>query len=367
VPFFSRSGHEPLRAAEQLSAPFQIMPRRDLGNASWNALADDSDEAWLWHRDEFQDTLATWRGSTDESFAVAAENADQPLALVPLRRISRRKAGVFQVNILESFGGPALQNDLSAKQRRAVLSAVCGELEARARDGRCLEIRLSLPVMAPALRGERCPRVNPLVEVGCVNALTQSWVVDLRDGRDAVWERMEGRARTAVRKAEKSGVTVREAGAADRGLYYRLHRETYSRTGTPPHAEAYFAAIWDKFLGHGLARIWVAEIDGEPVAAENFGVCKQAAIYWTGASSAKGLETEANSLLQWTAMQWMIESGVQWYETGEAFPQSRGGKTKGLNDFKKSFGGGLYPFYKGRLPIGTLWERVYRCARSLSS
>ena len=50
-------------------------------------------------------------------------------------------------------------------------------------------------------------------------------------------------------------------------------------------------------------------------------------------------------------MQWMIEHGFEWYETGEAFPNVQEGKNKGLNDFKKSFGGELYPFYKGRIVV----------------
>jgi hypothetical protein len=341
---------------------FRIVTRKDVGRTAWDALADASDEAWLWHRFDFQDALAAWPGSNDDSFALVVPDEDEPIALVPLRRVIKRLAGTFLVSALESFGGVALRNGIAASRRRNLLDAVRNAIHKRAQAGICVDARISLPPMAPALRGQSCPRVNPLLEMGCSNTLTQTWVVDLRGGRDAVWEQMEGRARTAVRKAEKSAVSVREARQDDLQVYYRLHLETYRRTGAPPHSKDYFAAIWGDFLGKGLARIWVAELDGEPVAAENFGVYKEAAIYWTGAASVKGLEAEANSLLQWTAMQWMIDNGIQWYETGEAFPQSRGGKEKGLSDFKKSLGGDLYPYYKGRLPVGTFWGRAYRRA-----
>lgn len=347
-----------------MTSPFRAVTRRDVGKESWDTMADASDDAWLWHRYDFQDMLATWPNSKDESFALTAPDEKQPLALVPLRRITKRAAKMLPVHAIESFGGPALRNGLGEARRRAVLAAVHDEIGARMRRGICVEARISLPAMAPALRGENCPRVNPLLEIGCSNALTQTWVVGLRGGSDAVWKKMEGRARTAVRKAEKVGVTAREATASDRHIYYRLHRETYRRTGVPPHSEAYFDMIWDRFLGNGLARVWIAELNGEAVAGENFGVYKQAAIYWTGAATAKGLEVEANSLLQWTAMQWMIDNGIEWYETGEAFPQFRGGKEKGLSDFKKSFGGHLYPYYKGQLTRGSVWERLYHCARA---
>jgi hypothetical protein len=349
-----------------MSSPILFMMRREIGREAWDALADASDEAWLWHRYDLQEALETWPGSTDESFAVMAPCEEQPLALVPLRRVTKSVGGLLPVYVLESLGGMAVHNGLGDRRRHAILNAVRDRLVARSRKGICLEARISLPAMAPALRGARSPRVNPLLEMSCSNTLTQTWVVDLRGGFEAVWKEMEGRARTAVRKAGKAGVTVREAGPGDLDIYYRLHRETYRRTGVPPHPESYFRIIWDSFFSKGLTRIWIAEVGGEPVAAENFGIYKQAAIYWTGAANAKGLDVEANSLLQWTAMQWMMNSGIEWYETGEAFPQFRAGKNKGVSDFKKSFGGSLYPYYKGTLSSGRWFEKLYRVKKACS-
>lgn len=363
--FFSSSGDQPVPVAVEMNARFHFVGRQDVGREKWDALADEFKEAWLWHCFDFQDALATWVQSRDESFAVV--DGGEIVALVPLRRITRRLAGLLPVYVLESFGGAALKNGIGERHRRAVLTAVREHLQAHAKRGICLETRLSLPPMAPAWRGADCPRVNPLLEMGCDNILTQTWVVDLRPGRTAVWARMEGRARTAVRKAEKAGVKVRAARDDDLDTYERLREETFRRTGVqrPAQTREYFRVIWEKFLLKGRAAIWIAELDGEPVAAENFGIYKRAAIYWTGAASRKGLEVEANSLLQWTAMQWMIERGVEWYETGEAFPHLDSGKNKGLSDFKKSFGGTLFPYYKGRMFNGTMWEKLYRCAREL--
>jgi Acetyltransferase (GNAT) domain len=348
-----------------MKSPFRVATRKDVGAKEWDALADASDEAWLWHRYDLQDALATWRGVTDDSFALIDADENRALALVPLRRVTRRAAGIVPVYILECFGGVALCNGLGEKRRRAVLHATRDQLLACASRGFCLEVRASLCGLAPALRGANSPRVNPLLEIGCANTLTQTWVVDMRGGREAVWTKMEGRARTAVRKAKKAGVTVREARHDDLETYYHLHLETYRRTGVTPHPKDYFRAIWDHFLVNGLARVWIAEVDGQPVAAQNFGVYKQAAIYWSGAANAKGLEAGANSLLQWTAMQWMLNGGVQWYEPGEAFPQFNHGKQKGLNDFKKSFGGSLYPYYKGQLRTGRFFERLYQIKKNI--
>jgi hypothetical protein len=343
-----------------MTSQFQVMMRGELGQQVWDALADASDEAWLWHRYDLQDALETWPGSTDESFAVIDSESGQAVALFPLRRITKRLARIWPLHILESLGGIAVRKDTTEKRRRAILEAAKTWMRARIGKGNCLEARISLPAMAPAWRGTNCPRINPLLAFGCDNTLSQTWVVDLASGEDAIWKGMKGRARTAVRKAEKAGLNVREATSVDLPLYYRLHQETCRRTGAAAHPEAYFGAIWRRFLAHGLARVWIAELNGEPVAAENFGVYKSAAIYWTGAASAKGLEVEANSLLQWKAMQWMMQNGIEWYETGEAFPHANSGKAKGLSDFKKAFGGSLYPYFKGRLRTGGILQKFYQ-------
>lgn len=349
-----------------MTGHYDFVPRRELGRAAWDAFADAADEAWLWHRYDFQDALATWEGSSDHSVAILDRTSGGAVvALLPLRVVTRRWAGLLPVFVMDSLGGIACDNGLPPHRQRDVFSESRDFLMARANNGRCLDIRLSCAPMAPARRGERCPRVNPLLHLGCENTLSQTWAVDLRVGIEQVWKRMEGRARTAVRKAEKTGMRVRSGQPADLDTYYRLHVATYRRTGVSPHPRAYFKAIFEDLLPSGLARIWIAEIDGEAVAAENFGVYKNAALYWTGASSEMGLRAEAGSLLQWTAMQWMADSGIEWYETGEGFPQAQAGKSKGLNDFKKSFGGSLYPYYKGRLPVAGRFARLYRLREAL--
>lgn len=348
-------------------ARFEFATREKVGKEKWDAFVDASDEAWLWHRFDLQDALATWPGRRDMSFALLDRNSGgRIVVVVPLHLIRKRIARTIPWNMLDSLGGPALANDLGRKERRKTIESVRDCLIGLASSHGAREIHLAIAPMTPAFRGERCPRVNPLLEMGCENTLTQTWVVDLRANKEVVWEHMEGRARTAIRKAEKTGVKVRVADKPeDLDLYYRLHCETYKRTGVPPHPRSYFEAIWNGFQKVNLARILFAELDGEVVAAESFGVYKKATVYWTGASSGKGLSVEANSLLQWTAMQWMIENGIEWYETGEAFPNLRGGKLKGLSDFKRSFGGVLYPFYRGRIEIGGMLNRVVNCLRAL--
>jgi hypothetical protein len=331
---------------------FAVVPFHQIDPTIWEEFVDACDEAWLLHRYDLLQAISTWE-SRQNNCSFAIKDLCSPghiLAVIPGYVLQSKIVGLFNWSVIESRGGPVMRNGLGNHVREAVLAMAMDHLQSIARKGTAFEIRLSLENLAPAYRGEKTPRLNPLFNLGCEDISGQTWMLDLRKGKDAIWDNMEKRARNAIRKAEKIGVTVRLAGQPDDlEIYYDLHCKTYHRTGVQPHPKAYFEAIWRDFLPSSHAVVFFAEVDNEIVAAENFGVYKNATVYWSGAASDTGLASQANSLIQWSAIQWMIDHEIDWYDTGEAFPNIKVGKKKGLNDFKKSFGGSLFPIYRGRL------------------
>ncbi len=329
-----------------------VVNRLDINRDEWDTFADLSDEAWLWHRFDFQDAFCNWPNRQDMSFAIVnPSQGDEIVAIVPFHLVSHGIYRWVRLNYLDSFGGPACAPGLDNKYKRKLLSFVVAKMCELANENKAYEITVEIPPMAPAFCGNRCPIVNPLLELGFENTLSQTWVLDLQQDKDILWKNMEKRARGAIRKAIKSKLQIRNATAFDLEDFYILHCETYRRTGAKPHPKAYFEAIWHDFIDKDLSSTFIAEKEGKMIAADNFGCYKKSSIYWTGASSETGLLTQANSLLHWTAMQCMKEKGIQWFESGEAFPHIYEGKMKGLNYFKRSFGGDLYPYYKGRMII----------------
>jgi hypothetical protein len=324
--------------------------RADVGREAWDAFVDASPEAWLWHRYDLCEALGHWDHSADASFALREDG--RLVAVMPLRAITYRRLRLLDACDVESLGGPAVLEGLGRRLAARVREAAILEARERA-TGTPMELRVVLPPLAPALRGDDAPRVNPLLELGLENTLTQTWVVDLRPGTDALWEGLEGRARTAVRKAERVGIQVRDArpDTADLDAYEQLHLATCARTGAQPHPRAYFEAIWAHFLSAGLAWILLAEHDGAVVAARNFGVYKGAALTWTAAGLDEAGPLGANAMLQWEAMRRLAAEGVEWCETGESFPNAADAKQRGLSEFKRSFGGDLRPFYRGRMDL----------------
>ena len=61
------------------------------------------------------------------------------------------------------------------------------------------------------------------------------------------------------------------------------------------------------------------------------------AIYLLGATGDNGLKSKGAYLLHWTAIQWLKQIGVRWYDLGGIDPEGN----PGVYSFKKGFSGTL--------------------------
>lgn len=345
-----------------MASAFQILPRAEIGEDKWDAFVDASDEAWLWHRYDLIEALSTWPTYRDVSFAIV-DGQGALLAAIPLHRRTHVYLGLFSVVRLTSLGGPARAAHLSSSARTKVLSALHEHLQFLIAKNGALGLEVQVAPLSPWLHGPSAPKVNPLIVAGMENRQTETWMVDLAGTPEDIRKRYSELTRRELRKAAQSGLRLREAaGGRDIDLYYKLHLETYARTGAPAHPIDYFRMIFEKFQPRGLARILFAERRGEVVAAQNTGLYKGGAIYWTGASFSEK-EGGENRLLFDAQIMAAREAGCTRYETGQAFVNSGDAKEAGLNRFKRSFGTELHPFYRGfmsspRLALQILW-RVY--------
>jgi hypothetical protein len=329
----------------------RIVTREQLGRDAWDAAADGSPEAWLWHRYELCDAaVRDWPGRSDASFAVLDEQGKVE-ALLPAYILEGKGYLGLSVRYLNSNGGPALLPTVGHSRRQHVLGAIFAELQAQAKSSRVLRTRISLPPMSPAFRGPDGPRCNPLLYLGCEDISAQTWITDLRDGAEAAWKRFEGRARTSVRRAEEAGVTVRQSRAAsDWRALFELHQGTYRRLGVPSYPAALFRTILEQLAAAGLCFIYFAELDGTPIAAVNIACFKQGGYYWHGFASEQGLRTNALTLLIWKAIEHLADNRtLQWLDCGEAVLHPGGDKSRQLSEFKRSFGGELYPAFRGQI------------------
>lgn len=176
-------------------------------------------------------------------------------------------------------------------------------------------------------------------------------VLDLEGGFDHVWsKRFTGGARTAVRKAERSGLTV-ECDTDGRLLpvHYRLFERSLERWAGQQH-EPRWLARWrghrrDPLARltatarslHGACRLWVAWLDGEPAASLLVFQGPNANCARGAMDKALAGPTRANYLLHRLAIEDACAAGCRYYHMGES------GASQALAQFKTRFGARPYP------------------------
>lgn len=202
-------------------------------------------------------------------------------------------------------------------------------------------------------------------------------VLDLAGGFSEVWShRFRGTARTAVRKAERSGLDV----AVDRsgqavGVFFDLYEKSINRWAAMQHepvvltrwrtiratSPRMMAAVSRNFGKD--CEIWVARANGAPAAAIVVLRSGSNAKYWRGAMD-KELATpaRANEYLHSLAIEEACRDGCRYYEMGQSRPGSP------LAAFKEKLGATLRPGYTlraERLPLDAVRRRTRDAAKSL--
>lgn len=191
-------------------------------------------------------------------------------------------------------------------------------------------------VHAPAIAD-----VRPFTWQGWDAHLRYTYRLPLGDS-DALWERVERRTRTAIRKAEKLGYQLRPT--SDVALFRRQYEAIYAnQAGGPPVAAALVEHFVAAALQAGLARAYaIASSDG-PAAVVVFVEGFDAAYAWAAGADPAFNPTGASSLLYWQ----------YWATCSHPYFDFVGANIPPIAFFKRGFGCNLVPYcavvgYKSR-------------------
>ena len=123
----------------------------------------------------------------------------------------------------------------------------------------------------------------------------------------------ESKTRYNIRLAGRKGVTVRQGTREDLKVFYDIMKTTGSRDDFFIRPLSYFQKIYDE-MGEKHARIYIAEFEGEPIAATMPIYYGNKVWYLYGGSSNKHRNLMPNYLIQWEMIKWAIEEKCDWYD-----------------------------------------------------
>jgi lipid II:glycine glycyltransferase (peptidoglycan interpeptide bridge formation enzyme) len=241
---------------------------------------------------------------------------------------------------------------LTADGGPSTLDEILTGIRELARRERLLYLKIQPPVDRPDM--EALLLARGFRPSGLEAAPTATVRVDLRCTPDELLAQMSKNRRRNIRRAERSGVTVRSGGAADLPAYYRTIQATAERQGFLPYPARYYEQIWRSFSPGGHAMLLLAESGGHIVASLLLIAFRDTALFKMGGWSGEHREARVNELLHWRAILWARSRGFRWYDLEGIAPdvaaaiRERQPRTPhtyaGTTRFKLGFGGSVALF-----------------------
>jgi hypothetical protein len=158
--------------------------------------------------------------------------------------------------------------------------------------------------------------------------------LDLRIGHEALISNFSSSVQRAVRKAERSGLTVMIQSTPEAmAQFYKLHVRTRRRHGVPPQPQSFFVNIQRHLIGAGHGFIVIVEGQKRPLSAAIFFKFGRHAIYKFGASDERLQALRANNLAMSEGIKNLADAGAEILHFGRTEKEN-----EGLRRFKLSWG-----------------------------
>lgn len=334
-----------------------------IGPSAWERFVEQSSEAWLFH-------TAVWQAvgagpGKDRSFglvnergvlrAVIALHLERIPAIrhLPLRRIYNYRSGLARAD--------AMAESEKAELDAAAIHAI---LQVGRRSG-AVQVYLELATMAP---GPNVPETSVLARSGFEIRSVPAKVLDVTQTEAALWKEFRKGCKSAVKKAQREGVSVSCANAvADLEIFSALHAETMRTTGSRPRPSGHFVRLWNTLAPAGRCDVLLARLpSGAPIAGVMTMHWKGSTYYYAAATAQKYRDAGGNTLLVHEAILKSRARGDQSFHLGPT-PQRQqvDEKTYFVGRFKNQFGGVEVPWRTASLFLWPGLARARGVARRL--
>jgi lipid II:glycine glycyltransferase (peptidoglycan interpeptide bridge formation enzyme) len=174
-------------------------------------------------------------------------------------------------------------------------------------------------------------------------------VVDLRGSEEDVFNRMKPKARYNIRLAGRKDVLVHPSDNMD--AFYRIMGVTSQREEFNVHSLEYYRRAYALFYPKGMCELFVADFQGQTLAAVMAFAYGKNAYYFYGASGDVERNRKPTYPLQWETIRWAQAKGCTEYDmwgipdeatdVDDDEAEAREDGLWGVYRFKRGFGGSI--------------------------
>jgi peptidoglycan pentaglycine glycine transferase (the first glycine) len=174
-------------------------------------------------------------------------------------------------------------------------------------------------------------------------------VVDLQGSAEDVFNRMKPKTRYNIRLAGRKDVVVQTSNDIDN--FYHVMGVTSQREAFHVHSLEYYRRAYELFYPKGMCELFVANFQGQTLAAMMVFAFGKNAYYFYGASADVERNRKPTYPLQWEAIRWAHRRGCSVYDMwgipdeatdiADDEAEAREDGLWGVYRFKRGFGGSI--------------------------
>lgn len=168
-----------------------------------------------------------------------------------------------------------------------------------------------------------------------------TWVIDLRGDEKDILGAMKPTNRNLYRNIHKKGVSIRSSqDPAELDILLGFLRATAARGGFTPQSDSYLRTVAETLMPAGAASLWIAELEGSPIAAALVYDTADTRTYAHAAIDDEHRRLSAGIPLVVALILDAKAKGLTWVDLWGVAPTDRPDhQWAGFSAFKKSFGG----------------------------
>lgn len=146
--------------------------------------------------------------------------------------------------------------------------------------------------------------------------ISATLVMDVSRGIDVIKREMRKTTLLEIKMAQARGITVREGGDKEIGVFFKLMLATCQRQRTrpAPATEAALRQVWKAFNPQGKIRLFLAGFEGRPVAAVLCLCFGNRVTLWKKGWSGEQSLRKPSQLVMFEAMQWSHANGYRLFD-----------------------------------------------------
>jgi lipid II:glycine glycyltransferase (peptidoglycan interpeptide bridge formation enzyme) len=148
------------------------------------------------------------------------------------------------------------------------------------------------------------------------NAPRDVYRVDLAmgEGEEELFQSIDPKARTGIRKAKKEGVIIRPAESLEEvKAFHAAYKKFAIEKGFLFRSFSYQESLWKEFISRGRGRLFLSIHDGEIIGGQICLVFGELCVEMHRGVLYQHHKLRVNEALVWEGMRWAKGSGCRWY------------------------------------------------------